>query len=285
MLVMVIGMLIGMSLDWQAEPVDRHTEVAIIVGPDHHPSGTHEALSTGRLIQFLLENNRSDLRIRATVLQSWPSGGSVLERAATLVFLGDLFPPTQMPDRERIMREVSQLMDRGVGIVCVHYATGIHADDVPPKGEHPLLGWLGGYFANPGTPGHSSVARLFPEARIQPWGSMHPIERGWDAFVIDDEPYYQNFFGAAGIGEGVTLLAYSMLPPESPQKEAVAWCVERKDTGRGFGVVMPHFFRNWSHADLRKLILNGIVWTARLEVPAGGVETDSPRLEDFQGGE
>jgi hypothetical protein len=30
-----------------------------------------------------------------------------------------------------------------------------------------------------------------------------------------------------------------MLPPESPKRETVAWCVERSDSGRGFGIVMP----------------------------------------------
>jgi hypothetical protein len=33
---------------------------------------------------------------------------------------------------------------------------------------------------------------------------------------------------------------------------------------------------------LRKFILNGIVWTAKREVPADGVRTDSPDLAAFQ---
>ena len=72
-----------------------------------------------------------------------------------------------------------------------------------------------------------------------------------------------------------------MLPPESPKRETVAWCVERSDSGRGFGIVMPHFYKNWRVGDLRRLILNGIVWTAKIEVPAGGVKTNLPNLADF----
>ena len=33
--------------------------------------------------------------------------------------------------------------------------------------------------------------------------------------------------------------------------------------------------------DLRRFILNGIVWTAKLDVPAGGVQTDAPDLAAF----
>ncbi|MEO6787324.1 MAG: hypothetical protein ABI318_14420, partial [Chthoniobacteraceae bacterium] len=80
---------------------------------------------------------------------------------------------------------------------------------------------------------------------------------------------------------GVTVLATSMLPPEAPKSERMAWCVERADGGRGFGIVMPHFYRNWKIEDLRRFILNGIVWTAKLDVPAGGVRTVLPDLAAF----
>lgn len=58
--------------------------------------------------------------------------------------------------------------------------------------------------------------------------------------------------------------------------------MERADGGRGFGIVMPHFYQNWTNIELRRLILNGIVWTAKMGVPAGGVETLEPNLQDFK---
>ena len=75
-----------------------------------------------------------------------------------------------------------------------------------------------------------------------------------------------------------------MLPPDAPQREPVAWCIERKDMGRGFGIVMPHFYRNWKIEDLRRFILNGIVWTAKLGVPEDGVQTTLPDLATFEPG-
>ena len=92
-------------------------------------------------------------------------------------------------------------------------------------------------------------------------------------FTVNDEPYTHNYFGPAGNrpAANVTVLATSMLPPDAPKPEPVSWCIERADTGRGFVIVMPHFYRNWKHEDLRRYLLNGIVWSAKLNVPANGV--------------
>jgi hypothetical protein len=80
---------------------------------------------------------------------------------------------------------------------------------------------------------------------------------------------------------GLIEFATSMLPPESPRRQVVAWGLERPDGGRGFGIVMPHYYRNWELADLRTLILNGIVWTAGVEIPPSGVKVALPALATF----
>jgi len=59
----------------------------------------------------------------------------------------------------------------------------------------------------------------------------------------------------------------------------VAWAVQRKDGGRGFGTSTGHFFDNWRNDNYRKLILNAVVWSAGLPVPTGGV-TSSYMNED-----
>ena len=45
---------------------------------------------------------------------------------------------------------------------------------------------------------------------------------------------------------------------------------------------MPHFYKNWLNEDLRRFILNSIVWTAKREVPEEGVQTTLPALETFE---
>lgn len=167
--------------------------------------------------------------------------------------------------------------------MCLHYATGLLGEDVKPDGAHPLLVWMGGYFANRSCPHHQSIAKIFPAATITPAAPAHPVSRGWKEFTLNDEPYINNYFGPDGnrLAPNVTALATSMLPPESPKRETVAWCVERAAGGRGFGIVMPHFYKNWDNEDLRRFILNGIVWSAKCDVPAGGVQSALPDLKTF----
>ena len=263
---------------------DAHAEtrVLIVVGPTNHPPGSHEVAAGGRLMQHCIEHMENVRGVKAEVVSEWPKEQAVLDAVSTVVFIGDQFPPMRMPDSAAIMTQLGAMMKRGCGIVCVHYATGLRAEDVAADGAHPLLGWLGGYFATK-CAHHQSIAKIYPAATITPAAAGHPMLRGWKEFTLNDEPYINNWFGGEGnaLLPGVTVLATSMLPPESPKSERVAWCVERADGGRGFGIVMPHFYRNWKLDDLRRFILNGIVWTAKLDVPAGGVQTALPDLATF----
>jgi hypothetical protein len=58
------------------------------------------------------------------------------------------------------------------------------------------------------------------------------------------------------------------------------WAVERPDGGRGFGFTGGHFHLNWQNEDQRRLMLNALVWLAKLEVPAGGI--NSAPVDDLE---
>ncbi|MEI6196189.1 MAG: hypothetical protein WCS42_17855, partial [Verrucomicrobiota bacterium] len=45
------------------------------------------------------------------------------------------------------------------------------------------------------------------------------------------------------------------------------------DGGRGFGFTGGHFHRNWGNEDFRRVVLNGILWVAKVEVPPDGVKS------------
>ena len=53
------------------------------------------------------------------------------------------------------------------------------------------------------------------------------------------------------------------------EPQHLAWCVERPDGGRGFGFTGGHYHSKWGDDQMRKLILNAIAWTAKLEIPEG----------------
>jgi len=61
------------------------------------------------------------------------------------------------------------------------------------------------------------------------------------------------------------------------EPQMVAWACERPDGGRGFGFTGGHYHRNWGNDDFRKLVLNAILWTAKVEVLPGASSARSPK--------
>lgn len=254
--------------------------VLIVCGPSSHPPGTHEVAAGARLMKYCLQHPANRPAIETELCYRWPKDQHLLESVSSVVFIGDLFPPEQLDNSEDIKAQLADMMNRGCGMVCVHYATGLRKQHVGKEGQHPLLEWLGGYFAS-GCPHHRSVARIVTTS-IVPDENEHPVLRGWDQFTFKDEPYWNNYFGPDGLADNVSSLAHAMLPPDEPKKQTVAWAVERADGGRGVGIVMPHFYRNWKLDDLRTMVLNGICWSAKLEVPQEGMQTKLPALKTFE---
>jgi type 1 glutamine amidotransferase len=271
-------LIFGITSAFAADPA----RVLIIVGPSKHPPGSHEVAAGGRVMLHCINNMTNVPGVKADVAYEWP-GKSLRDAASTVVFIGDTFPANRLPNPQQNLADLEAMMKRGCGIVCVHYATGLLGEDVTPEGDHPLLRWMCGYFANRSCKHHESFAKIFPAATITPAAPEHPVSRGWNEFTLHDEPYTNNYFGRGNLmAANVTVLATSMLPPDHPKRETVAWCIERDDSGRGFGIVMPHFYKNWRDEDLRRFILNAIVWTAKLDVPIDGVKSTLPDLKEFK---
>lgn len=255
-------------------------KVAIVVGPSKHPPGTHEVAAGGRLMSWCLNHLGNVSGFEARVFYHWTED-PFLTDASSVVFIGDQFPAERLGASETAMSDLSEMTKNGCGIVCVHYATGLGVDDVTEEGDHPLLHWTGGYFATRCNH-HQSKAAIF-EATITPAAPEdHPIRRGWDTFHVKDEPYTRNWFGKEGLADGAIALATAEYPPEDPKTEVVAWAIDRPDGGRGAGITMPHFYRNWEREELRRFILNTIVWSAGADVPESGVQTTLPDLLTFQ---
>ena len=64
--------------------------------------------------------------------------------------------------------------------------------------------------------------------------------------------------------------------------EHLAWVYQRRDGGRGFGFTGGHWHWNWGCDSFRTVVLNGIVWTAGLEVPARRRALEDPTLEELE---
>src|SRR5688572_18099352 len=180
---MILKVLLLSSFAFGAEP----SQVLIVVGPSNHPPGTHEVLASAKVIKHCLETMSNLPAARVDLFLEWPKDPALLAAASTIVFTGDTFPANRLPDPEKNLAELGAMMKRGCGIVCVHYATGLLGTDVKPDGDHPLLRWMGGYFANRSCPHHESIAKIFEAATITPSAPQHPVSRGWKDFTLKDE--------------------------------------------------------------------------------------------------
>jgi type 1 glutamine amidotransferase len=153
-------------------------------------------------------------------------------------------------------------MNRGCGLVCLHYAVA-----APPGAEAEFLEWLGGYWEKDYSKNPISTARASPGM------PQHPVCRGWDAFTARDEFYYQIRFKEGD--RRLVPVATAMLPTDAPKEETIAWALERADGGRSFGFTGGHFHETWRIEPVRTMVLNAILWTAKMDVPARAAPTRS----------
>jgi type 1 glutamine amidotransferase len=187
----------------------------------------------------------------------------------------------------RHLDEVDALAKKGAGIAMLHYAVEV------PKGKPGdyMLDWIGGYFETYWSvnPHWKAEFKTLPE---------HPITRGVKPFAIDDEWYYHMRF-VEGMKNVTPIL--TAIPPDSTRRkgndahganphvrarmgmpEHVAWAYERPGGGRGFGFTGGHWHYNWANDNFRKVVLNGLVWVAGIEVPPDGVPSKTPTIEELE---
>ncbi len=254
-------------------PQARPPKIVLLAGRPSHGSGAHAWEDDARLIQRCLASASNLPRLRVEIhTQGWPRDAAALDDAAAIVLLSDGFdghPFFTKAHGERL-EIVRKHVARGAGLACIHYAVAARG-----RGENELMNWIGGYYKDgySQNPIHTAV--------VSPAGE-HPICRGWKSFTVRDELYYRIWFGREGKqpdGKAVdgqptaVPVATAPLPPNKPANETIAWAIERSDGGRGFGFTGGHFHKNLLLDDYRKLLLNAIVWTARIDVPTEGVQS------------
>jgi len=258
-----------------AQAADK--KIVLIAGGVSHGAGEHEFRAGCLLLQQWLQSVPGIST--AVYSNGWPDKANAFENASAIFIYcdgGDGHPAIR-PDRLKVLGD---LMAKGVGLGCAHYAVEVPKD----KGGPEFLKWSGGYFET-----YYSVNPHW-DANFTEL-PQHPITRGVKPFKIRDEWYYHVRFpeGMKGVtpiltavppdstrGEDGTNDAHGGNPEVQKHKgepEHVMWAIERPDGGRGFGFTGGHFHKNWGNENFRKTVLNAILWTAKIEVPANGVES------------
>ena len=268
--------LFGLGLLTNASVNAEDTKIVLIAGRPSHPKGAHEFNAGMKLLTKCLSEVPGVKPV--FVAGGWPKDETVFEDAKAIIFFmdgGGGHPIIQ----EDHLAKIGKLMDQGVGLACMHYGV-----EVPTaKGGQEFLDWIGGYYEDR----FSTNPHWTAEIKDLP---NHPITRGVKPFAVEDEWYYNIHFRPEMKGVTPILIAkpsdetrlgksasprgpYNHIVAANGRDEILAWAVERPDGGRGFGFTGGHFHKNWGNDDFRTLVLNAIVWTAKLDIPADGIKS------------
>lgn len=266
-------------------------KIVLLSGKLTHPGGLHEYERGVMLLKVMLDNcNVKGLKTEYHLQGGWPDDPSTLDDADLILVYSDggnntkpeLRNPLLMNDERYAV--LKKQMERGCGVVALHYSTFS-----PDKYAQEILKWYGGYFDYEGPDGKKQPQKGWyskiktTSSDIKFVNPEHPIHKGVKPFKMKEEWYYELRFASKGQGY-IPLWNIPDLDNDS-QKDAaiVSWAIQRKDGSRGFGTTTGHFHYNWANPNYRKHILNGIIWSAGLEVPENGVEakhyTDSKVAE------
>jgi type 1 glutamine amidotransferase/glucose/arabinose dehydrogenase len=267
--------LILACLPAQVQAQARPKKIVLIAGPlDSHPKDTHEYERNIILLKHCIESSPAFKGARAEVhFNGWPADPATLDDADT-IFMTSGGCDRKLEDHPLYIGDHLQVLERqmkrGCGVIFFHWST-FH----PAKHHDSITEWVGGYFDYETGPGAN---KWYSKIETRDWTTAigapeHPIARGVKPFKVKEEYYFNLRFR----DDDPRLKFILLKEAGDPRTNAVGWAVERKDGGRGFGTTGGHFFANWWLPDFRRLVLNAIAWTAKIDVPEGGVDST---LED-----
>jgi hypothetical protein len=246
-------------------------KIVLIAGAKSHAPLTHEYEKGVRLFKHCLDTSPNVRGVETVVVTNgWPEDVKILEDAATILLFSDGSDndakkhPLLNGNR---MEVFARQMQRSCGYAAIHYTTF-----TPKDLEERFLDWVGGYYdyeTGP-PPKHWWSKHVVDDYSLHPATPDHPISRGLEPLKLHEEYYFQMRF-REGDKRRKNILSFG-----DDDASAVAWAVERADGGRGFGYTGGHFHKSWENETVRRMVLNAILWTARVEVPKEGVKSSLP---------
>ena len=249
-------------------------KILLIAGKPSHGPGDHEFRAGSLLLKKCLDVVPG---IKAEVHEmGWPKDDAAFEGASAILVYADGGGghPAIKPERLKLINDLAK---KGVGIGCAHYGVEVAAGD-PGKA---LQDWIGGYYEHSFSvnPMWSPDFKSFPN---------HPVANGVKPFSVVDEWYFNMRFREGMKGVTPILVAkpsdavragpyvyprgpYGHIVEAKGRDEVMMWVATRPDGGRGLGFTGGHKHANWGNDNFRKVVLNGLLWIAKAEVPKDGV--------------
>ncbi len=239
-------------------------KIVLLAGTPSSKSGAHEYFAgCALLLQWLKEQPG----VWPVMAREWPKNEKILEGAKAIVYFGDGGGKQPFVNPER-WAKLTKMIDGGAGFVLLHQAVDF------PKGPdaEKVMDWVGGVFhGDIGCRGHWDMD-------LKPTGE-HPVVRGVKPFAAPGDGWLYNLH----FGSATKPLLVGQVPEKSRSSvdakkhagrdEVIAWASERPSGGRGFGFTGADLHKSWGYQSQRKLVVNAILWTAKLDVPEGGAKT------------
>ncbi len=263
-----------------SSPLERRA--LFLYGEPSHGWNEHEFPAGCHVLADAL--SASGRGIKTAVYSGWPQWEGAFDGVDAVVIYCD---GGAGHIAEGHVAELRALYEKGVGFVFLHYALEPASEELAAF----MSEAIGGYFdldwsVNP-------VWEL-KDSRL----GGGEVERGVLPIEIKDEWYYHMRFREDGGFEPVL----SGLPPldslgadgprsgnaavrealQAGEFQHLAWRRVGEKGQRGFGFTGGHFHHNWNDDAFRKLVLNGIAWTAGLELPESGIVSDFPNIVTYK---
>lgn len=268
---------------------DGRTKLVLMAGKPSHPPRMHEFNAGVQLLAKALAQGAPQVKVEV-LLNGWPKDEAVFAGADAIIFYMDGGGKHEVVQEGGArLAKLDAWAKQGVGLGMMHYGVEVIAEQAGANFKR----LIGGHYEN----SFSCNPIWEPEFTQFP---QHPVTRGVKPFRIKDEWYFNmrfvEGFSAAGPAkkEGVAFTPILVAKPSDAvrdgpyvhpkgpyphiqaakgQPEAMMWVVERADGGRGMGFTGGHFHDNWGNDNFRKVVLNALLWLAKAEVPASGVES------------
>ena len=255
---------------------DSPRKLILIAGKPSHPPLMHEFRAGSLLLEKCLQGVPG-LTVEVHT-NGWVSDEKSFTGADAVVIYADGgggHPAVQGNHKEVL----AALLKRGVGLGCMHYGVEV----VPEQAGALFNDWIGGHYAKD----FSCNPIWEPDYQKFP---THPVTRGVQPFNTKDEWYFNMKFRDDLAHVTPILVAkpsdatrdgpyvypkgpYPHIQAAKGRDETMMWTFERADGGRAFGFTGGHFHLNWGNDNQRKVVLNALLWLAKVEVPKAGVES------------
>ncbi len=241
---------------------EKVKRIVLIAGkPESKPTGEHEYFAGIVLLADMIK--QTDGVYPILVKDGWPKNEKIFDDAKAIVFFltGDGKQAYLEPSKLRV---IENAVSKGVGLVHLH-----NCIEYPADRKSLALEWAGGVWDK------SISCRGHWVSTVDQF-AKHPITRGVTPFEVDEGWLFHMNFAASNVTPLVLINPPDKMRTTASSKrnvgkpETVGWAFESSKGNRAFSYTGGHMQSNWGKDGLRQLVVNGILWSAGLEIPEKG---------------